>query len=125
MINIQVEGNIINTLDQVGRSAFDSDIPKDKRTIQFGLPEILLLTLFLVAFLQRKYFKGPTSNIIRWITLLTGMILLGFIYNRPFVLAHVNMVLLGYFPAWDTHIYWYILIKCSSKNLYRLFLKKK
>lgn len=95
---------------QVGRSAFSSDIPKDERTILFGLPEILLLILFLVAFLQRKYFKGSTRNIIRWITLIVGVIFIGFIYNRPFVLAHVNMVLLGYFPAWDTHIYWYILI---------------
>ena len=60
--------------------------------------------------MQRKYFKGKTRNIIRWITLITGLIFLGFIYNRPYVLAHVNMVLLGYFPAWDTHIYWYILI---------------
>jgi NosR/NirI family nitrous oxide reductase transcriptional regulator len=95
---------------QAGRSVFELEIPEDKRSIQFGLPEILLIALFLIAFLQRKYFKGKTRNIIRWITLITGMIFLGFIYNRPYVLAHVNMVILGYFPAWDTHIYWYILI---------------
>jgi NosR/NirI family nitrous oxide reductase transcriptional regulator len=95
---------------QVGRTIFKLEIPEDERKIQFGLPEVLLIVLFLVAFLQRKYFKGKTRNIIRWITLLTGMIFLGFIYNRPYVLAHVNMVILGYFPAWDTHIYWYILI---------------
>ena len=90
---------------QVGRSVFNLEIPEDKRTIQFGFPEILLLVLFLVAFLQRKYFKGKTRNIIRWLTLLTGMIFLGFIFNRPYVLAHVNMVILGYFPAWEhTHL---------------------
>jgi uncharacterized protein with FMN-binding domain len=94
---------------QVGAS-LNIDVPEDSRSIQFGFPEILLMALFLVAILQRKYFKGKVRNIIRWITLITGMIFLGFVYNRPFVLAHVDMVLLGYFPAWDTHIYWYILI---------------
>lgn len=95
---------------QIGRNKLNLEIPQDKRDIQFGLPEILLFVLFLIAFLQRKYFKGKTRNIIRWTTLITGMIFLGFIYNRPFVLAHVNMAILGYFPDWHTHIYWYILI---------------
>lgn len=95
---------------QIGRTKLNLEIPEDKREIQFGLPEILLIVLFLIAVLQRKYFKGKTRNIIRWTTLITGMIFLGFIYNRPFVLAHVNMVILGYFPDWHTHIYWYILI---------------
>ncbi|MCK5470991.1 MAG: FMN-binding protein, partial [Cyclobacteriaceae bacterium] len=95
---------------QIGRTKLNLEIPEDKREIQFGLPEILLIVLFLIAVLQRKYFKGKTRNIIRWATLITGMIFLGFIYNRPFVLAHVNMVILGYFPDWHTHIYWYILI---------------
>ena len=95
---------------QVGRAVFNMETQKDKRRVQFGMPEILLITLFLIAFLQRKFFTGKTRNIIRWITLIVGIIFIGFIYNRPFVLAHVNMVSLGYFPAWDTHIYWYILI---------------
>ena len=95
---------------QIGRTKLNLEIPEDKREIQFGLPEILLIVLFLIAVLQRKYFKGKTRNIIRWATLITGMIFLGFIYNRPFVLAHVNMAILGYFPDWHTHIYWYILI---------------
>ena len=94
----------------VGREALDAEIPVDHRKILFGFSEILLVILFLVAILQRRYFTGKVRNRIRWVTLITGMIFLGFIYNRPFVLAHVNMVLLGYFPALDTHIYWYILI---------------
>jgi len=94
----------------VGKSVLNIEIPKDERKIQFGAPEILLIFLFITAFLQRRLFKGKTRNVIRWITLITGIIFIGFLYNRPYVLAHVNMVLLGYFPAWDTHIYWYILI---------------
>jgi len=94
----------------IGREKFNLKIEEDKRNIQFGLPEILLILLFLTAFLQRKYMKGKTRKTIRWITLLIGLIFLGFVFNRPFVLAHVNMALLGYFPAIETHIYWYILI---------------
>jgi NosR/NirI family nitrous oxide reductase transcriptional regulator len=30
--------------------------------------------------------------------------------SESFVLAHINMVLLGYWPEWQTHLYWYILI---------------
>jgi len=97
-------------IHQAGRNIFNKDIPKDEKNIQFGLPEILLIVLFLTAFLQRKIFKGKVRNITRWATLLTGMIFIGFVFNQPYVLAHVNIVLLGYFPAIDTHIYWYILI---------------
>ncbi len=94
----------------IGREKFEMNIEEDKRSIQFGIPEVLLILLFLTAFIQRKYMKGKTRKIIRWATLLIGLIFLGFVFNRPFVLAHVNMVLLGYFPAIETHIYWYILM---------------
>ncbi|HEC43296.1 MAG TPA: FMN-binding protein [Bacteroides sp.] len=83
--------------------------PKAK-DILFGLPEIVLLALFIIAVLRRKVFGGKTGKILRWITLISGLIFIGFVLNRPFVLAHINMVLLGYWPDWHVHIYWYILI---------------
>ncbi len=46
----------------------------------------------------------------RWTTLLGGLVFLGFAFNSSFVLAHINMVLLGYWPEWQTHFYWYLLI---------------
>ena len=39
-----------------------------------------------------------------------GLVFLGFVYNRSFVLADINMVLMGYLPNWHVHLYWYILI---------------
>jgi len=102
--------SVQNALIQSGKDIFGLNIMQDSQKIQFGFPEILLMLLFLSAFLQRKLFKGKTRNIIRWVTLITGMVFIGFVFNQPFVLSHINMVLLGYFPAINTHIYWYILI---------------
>lgn len=84
-------------------------VAKDRK-ILFGLPEIILIALFLVAVLRRKFVKGKNAKILRWLTLIVGFIFLGFVYNRSFVLTHVNMVLLGYLPEWHIHLYWYILI---------------
>jgi len=86
-------------------------VPADQRKIVFGLPEIVLIALFAVGIAQRRIrVRKKLRSRLRWATLLTGLVLLGFVYNRPFVLAHVNMVLIGYWPEWQTHLYWYLLI---------------
>jgi NosR/NirI family nitrous oxide reductase transcriptional regulator len=85
------------------------EVPPDKRRVVFGLPEIVLILLFTIA-VSRRRIKGKASKILRWTTLLGGLVFLGFLFNSPFVLAHINMVLIGYWPEWQTHIFWYILI---------------
>ena len=42
--------------------------------------------------------------------MIVGLVFLGFVFNSQFVLTHINMVLLGYWPDWHTHLFWYILI---------------
>jgi uncharacterized protein with FMN-binding domain len=81
----------------------------DERRVVFGLPEIVLIALFAIA-VSRRRIKGKVSTVLRWTTLLGGLVFLGFLFNSPFVLAHINMVLIGYWPEWQTHIFWYILI---------------
>jgi uncharacterized protein with FMN-binding domain len=85
------------------------EVAPDKRNIVFGLPEIVLIALFTIA-VSRRRIKGKLSTALRWTTLLGGLLFLGFVFNSPFVLAHINMVLIGYWPEWQTHIFWYILI---------------
>jgi NosR/NirI family nitrous oxide reductase transcriptional regulator len=85
------------------------EVPPDKRKIVFGLPEIVLIALFTIA-VGRRRIKGKLTKILRWTTLLGGLVFLGFVFNTPFVLAHVNMVLIGYWPEWQTHIFWYVLL---------------
>ncbi|MEE9460942.1 MAG: FMN-binding protein [Bacteroidales bacterium] len=94
----------------VGVQSFDVEPTEKTEDILFRLPEIILLALFAVAVLRRKVLKGKIGKQLRWLTLITGFIFIGFILNRPFVLSHINMVLLGYWPDWHIHLYWYILI---------------
>ncbi len=77
--------------------------------IQFGIPEIVLLALFAVGyFAHQKNFKFKKQA--RWGTLLVGMVVLGFIYNRPLTISYIIKLLLGYWPAWQTSLYFYMLI---------------
>lgn len=77
--------------------------------VMFGVPEIVLILLFVVGyFAHKKGFKYQRQA--RWATMITGMVVLGFVYNQPLTLSNVNKFLLGYWPAWQTHLYWYLLI---------------
>ncbi len=86
------------------------DVPvKAAPVIQFGIPEITLVGLFVVGFIgHKKKFKYTKQA--RWISMLVGMIVLGFIYTRPLTLSDINKFLLGFWPAWQTNLYWYLLI---------------
>ena len=94
---------------EIAREFLELEVPPDKRRVVFGLPEIVLILLFTIA-VSRRRIKGKVSTVLRWTTLLGGLVFLGFLFNSPFVLAHINMVLIGYWPEWQTHIFWYILI---------------
>jgi NosR/NirI family nitrous oxide reductase transcriptional regulator len=94
--------------DAAGILGFPVTTPEPPE-IQFGIPEVVLIALFAVGyFAQKKSFRY--SKQARWITMLTGMLVLGFIYNQPLTLASINRFLLGYWPSWQTHLYWYFLI---------------
>jgi polyferredoxin len=38
------------------------------------------------------------------------LVALGFIYNLPLTLSSINKFLLGFWPPWQTNLYWYLLI---------------
>lgn len=77
--------------------------------IIFGIPEIILLALFITVYLGRLNNQKYRRQI-RWITMLTGMVALGFIYNNPLTLVHVSKFISGYWPQWQTSLYWYLLL---------------
>jgi NosR/NirI family transcriptional regulator, nitrous oxide reductase regulator len=77
--------------------------------ITFGVPEIVLLGLFAVGYIgHQRNFKYKKQA--RWGSLIVGMVVLGFIYNRPLTMSYIVKMLLGYWPAWQTNLYFYILI---------------
>jgi uncharacterized protein with FMN-binding domain len=77
--------------------------------VSFGPADIVLISLFALGIVaRRKYFKR--TQLVRWISLLTGLVVLGFIYNNPLTIAMFNQVLLGYWPDWHTNLYTYLLV---------------
>ena len=34
----------------------------------------------------------------------------GLYYNRPLTISSINQLLLGFFPVWQTNLYWYLLL---------------
>jgi hypothetical protein len=94
---------------QVAGEELELAVPGERREVVFGFAEMALIALFVVGTLRRRL-RGRAKKLVRLGTLFAGMVLLGFVLNSPFVLAHINMVLLGYWPEWQTHLFWYILI---------------
>jgi len=77
--------------------------------IRFGIPEAFLAGLFLFGIIGRlRRFKFKKTA--RWISMLTGLFILGFVFNKPFTLVLVNRMLLGFWPQWQLHLYSYILL---------------
>ncbi|MCK4762106.1 MAG: 4Fe-4S binding protein [Candidatus Aminicenantes bacterium] len=91
---------------------------------RFGFPEIILIALFLLAYIgTKKWLKFKKT--IRWVTLLAALIFIGFLYNNPLNIVLINKMLLGYWPRWQLDLYWYILLAVilftlltSKRNLY-------
>lgn len=78
-----------------------------------GFKEILLLLLFITGLLNYSKLIGlKLKKYFRWGTLLMGMIFLGFIYTVPLSIINVNSFLMGYWPEWHSHIFWYLLLLC-------------
>ena len=69
----------------------------------------MLILLFASGFVgHRKTF--PYTKQARWLSMLTGLIVIGFLYNSPVTIAFITKLVLGYWPAWQTNLYWYFLI---------------
>jgi uncharacterized protein with FMN-binding domain len=105
-----VTQSVSHAVHAIARDELNLTVPTENRQIAFGFPEILLIGLFAFAVIQRRFLKGKQRKAARWITMIVGLVFLGFAFNSQFVLTHINMVLLGYWPAWHTHLFWYILI---------------
>jgi len=77
--------------------------------IKFGIPEATLLSLFAVGYFGHQgNFKYKKQA--RWAGMLIGMVVLGFMYNAPLTLSQINKFLLGFWPQWQSNLYWYLLI---------------
>jgi uncharacterized protein with FMN-binding domain len=83
--------------------------PEPSPPVVFGFPEAVLLVLFAVGILGRAR-RFRYRKILRWASMIVGMCVLGFVYNRPLTLVFINKMLLGFWPEWHLNLYWYILL---------------
>ncbi len=83
--------------------------PEPSPRLLFGLAEISLIALFAFGIAVRtRRFKHKKAA--RWISMLLGLALLGFAFNKPLTTVLINKMLLGFWPAWQIHLYWYLLL---------------
>jgi hypothetical protein len=85
--------------------------PEASPKIQFGIPEVVLIGLFLFGIIGRlRGLRFKFKKTARWISMLTGLLLLGYVFNKPLTLVLVNKMLLGFWPQWQLNLYSYILL---------------
>lgn len=94
----------------VASEGLGQSLAPEDQPIRFGLPEAVLILLYAVGYIGHRLRSAVWRVRTRWATLITGMIVVGFIYTMPFTITQVVSLLSGYWPDWHTNLYWYLLI---------------
>lgn len=97
-------------LRTVAGDAFDQTLPAEKTPIKFGWPEAAVLGLYAAGYLGHRHQNPAMKRRIRWGTMLTGLVVVGSIYTIPLTISMFISLLSGYWPTWQSHLYWYLLI---------------
>ncbi len=95
----------MRTLEQTNQPS-----PEETRSIAFGLPEITLVFLYAAGYFGHKTQQSGWKRNLRWGTMITGMVVLGFIYTMPLTIAQIISLLSGFWPDWHNNLYWYFLL---------------
>jgi hypothetical protein len=94
---------------RVARDQLHREVPERRApAVQLGFYELALTLLFVVGFVGLRS-HGRSQRWLRWTSMLAGLVIIGFALNQPLTIAFVNRLLLGFWPAWQTHLYWYLL----------------
>lgn len=109
----------------VAADALKSPLPPAPQRVSIGVPEIVLVLLFVSGYVGHKLRSPRAKRVARWGTLIAGMVLIGFVYTLPLTISMVVSLLSGFWPDWQTNLYWYLLIggivfvtTVDSKNPY-------
>ncbi len=94
---------------RVANTQLSKSVDLPRPPLKIGIPEITLVLLYAVSFIAYRP-KVPGKKIIRWVGMITGMVVLGFWFNRPLTVAHFTSLLSGYLPNWRENIYWFLLL---------------
>lgn len=105
-----IAASVRHAVRLVAQQGLGAALPPETKKIKFGIPEITLIGLYAAGYFGHKLRNSTWKKRIRWGTMLTGMILLGFIYTAPLTISQIISLLSGYWPDWQNNLYWYILI---------------
>jgi NosR/NirI family transcriptional regulator, nitrous oxide reductase regulator len=95
---------------QIAEEGLGATLPPEKKPIQIGGPEIILVLLFAAGYVGHRWRNSAWKRRVRWATLISGMFLLGFLYTAPLTIAMIIALLSGYWPDWHNNLFWYLLI---------------
>ncbi|MDJ0763954.1 MAG: FMN-binding protein [Myxococcota bacterium] len=97
-------------VQQVGKLALNHNYPPVPPVpVSVGLLEIVFLSLLGFG-LTVSLWPKKRAKAVRWFSLATGLVLLGFAYKRPLTLVNLNSLLLGYWPNWRSALFWYLIL---------------
>ena len=109
----------------VGRKFLNLQIKEIQARWNFGINELLLLLLYGGVLINIKL----KSRILRYVTMATAFIFLGFYLNSAIAIGNLSQIVLGFIPSIKENIFWWILIGGAllmplilKKNLYCSFL---
>lgn len=105
-----VANSVRRAARHIAADGLNVSLPPEQRPIEWGWPEVTLVMLFASGYIGHRLRRPVLKRRIRWVTLLTGMVVLGFIYTIPLTITMVISLLSGYWPDWRTNLYWYMLI---------------
>jgi NosR/NirI family nitrous oxide reductase transcriptional regulator len=104
----------------IAEGALAQSAGEDQRVV-FGPPEGVLLALLLIAAIGKNHPRVPARSrrLLRVTALLGGLVALGFLFARPWVIAFPIRLLSGDWPSWRTHLYWYVLLASTAMTFSR------
>lgn len=105
-----VARGIRQAVREMAAGELGASVPAEQRSIRFGVPEVTLIALFVVSYFLHKTRRKKLKHYGRWAVLLTGIVVLGFLYNKPLTLSNVVSLLAGFWPDWQDNLYWFLLL---------------
>ena len=92
-----IVSGVRDAISKVAGPKFNIRSPQPERSFEFGILELVILLLFVLAVATRR-FRGRSAELVRWSSQVTGLIIIGFWKNSPITVAKITALLSGYFP---------------------------
>lgn len=100
--------SVKDTLREVSLHSPDfPEKPEKSYPVQFGSLELTILVLLIATVLFQKTLSK--KKLLQWIVMLVGLGAIGIAYNHSMTIVYINKLIMGYFPRWETSIYFYVL----------------